>query len=403
MAAPLTRAGEGGEMDEAPALHAAAPDAIPAGAFAATFGESLAHALDLRTWHAGDDLAGLYDDLERQVREAVAREDSLRATIRAEVFPRIAGRPRAPADAGVYQATAAEIERVHRALLFNGAVEACDSAVASHDTVAAAVTQIGICLVTYQGDRNSWVHRLFRRDLRATSVDPIKEALDLIERRQGGAHPDGSQRERLTELARRGIVAYAERAVLLDASDAPWRMGDGNPVPYELLTGSGSLELLEASLALLARLIGEQRKFVFVPRPLTEPGLLTIGHALRPLEYAVLDDMTSRMEDIVEGGHSVGQERRLKRDFVAEYGPQVVLGLYRAAAECPPQLFYAHADHAHEAALLALADSALQEHRGFPTLLDLAEAVCRARFGPSDFAESVRLAYTEAERLGDRG
>jgi hypothetical protein len=41
-----------------------------------------------------------------------------------------------------------------------------------------------------------------------------------------------------------------ERAVLLTKSTAPWRLGHGNPVPYELLTGSGSMDLLHAGLAL---------------------------------------------------------------------------------------------------------------------------------------------------------
>ena len=39
----------------------------------------------------------------------------------------------------------------------------------------------------------------------------------------------------------------------------------------------------------------------------------------------------------------------------------------------PPQLFYAHEDHADIAALVALADSVLQEQRGFPLLIDLAD------------------------------
>lgn len=368
---------------------------LPSEAFQEAYGEPLTRALDLRTWHPGEDLGRLYLDIEAQVQEALRRESALQSTIRDRVFPRIWQHHGAPAAAGVYQATAADIARVHRALLFNGGVEAADSAVASHETLAAAVTQIGVCLVNYQGDRGSWAHRLFRRDLRVANADPVREAIALIERRQRLGR-EGEQRERLTELGRRGVAAYAERAVLLDAATAPWRLGDGNPVPYELLTGSGSLELLEAALALLARLIGEHRRFVFVPRPLDERGLLTIGHALRPLEYAVLDDTTGRMRDIVEGGHATGRERQLKRGFVAEYGPQVLIGIYRAAADCPPRLFYAHADHVHEAALIALADSALQEHRGYPTLLDLADAVCRTTFGAGEFAESVRLAYAQA-------
>ena len=52
--------------------------------------------------------------------------------------------------------------------------------------------------------------------------------------------------------------------------------------------------------------------------------------------------------------------------------------LYRATRLAPAQLFYAHADHAHLAAHIALADSVLQEQRGFPLLIDLADHVCRS-------------------------
>jgi hypothetical protein len=42
-------------------------------------------------------------------------------------------------------------------------------------------------------------------------------------------------RDRFSELGRRGIMSYAERAVLLHRSQAPWRLGHGHPAPYELL------------------------------------------------------------------------------------------------------------------------------------------------------------------------
>ena len=56
---------------------------------------------------------------------------------------------------------------------------------------------------------------------------------------------------------------------------------------------------------------------------------------------------------------------------------------YRATLLAPAQLFYAHVEHAHLAAHIVLADSRLQEQRGFPLLIDLADHVCRAVFGGS--------------------
>ena len=48
---------------------------------------------------------------------------------------------------------------------------------------------------------------------------------------------------------------YAERAVLLRHSKAVWRMGHGNPITYELLTGAGILELMVAATRMLRELI----------------------------------------------------------------------------------------------------------------------------------------------------
>lgn len=371
------------------------------------FGEPLARTLDLATWRPGEDLGELYGQLEAQVTAALADEAPLRAQIRASVFPRIGDYRGAPRDAGVYQATVDDIAHVHHAVLFNGGVEACDGTTVTHDTLALTITQIGVCLVAYHGHSGSWIHRLFRRDLRSAVADPAEQAMALIERRQRRSGIDQPERDgQLSELARRGVMAYAERAVLLERSTAPWRLGHGNPAPYELLTGSGSMELLESALGVLRRLIDGHRKFVFVLSAPRERGLLTIGHALRPLEYAIVDTGHDRMEAIVEGGHYDKTYRALVRDFVATCGPQVVIGLYRVSDAAPPQLFYAHAEHAHAAALIAMADGTLQGHRGFPTLIDLADTVCRTTFGAGEFLDSVRLAYTDAGRpyeyLGER-
>jgi len=70
-----------------------------------------------------------------------------------------------------------------------------------------------------------------------------------------------------------------------------------------------------------------------------------------------------------------------------------VVGVFRASKDVPPQVFYAHAEHAQEAALIALADSVLQAHRGFPLLIDLADTVCRSTFGVEGFVSTVQSAY----------
>ncbi|HEY8447893.1 MAG TPA: hypothetical protein VIL01_12375 [Thermomicrobiales bacterium] len=375
-------------------------------AFQKAFGEPLARTLDLETWLPGEDLARLYDRLESEVKNALAHEDSVLATIRRDVLPMIRPRPHVPV-AGVFRVSPEDIARAHKLVLFNGGVEAVDGTFAGHDTLAVTITQVGVCLVSYRGDSGSWVHRLYRRDLRTEFADPIREAQELLDQRQRRAGVDQPERRsQLSDLAQRGILAYAERAAMLERSEAPWRMGHGNPVPVELLSGSGYMALLDAALPLLRRLIAEHRKFVYVPSAPKEGGLLTIGHALQPLEYAVIDSAAQRLRDIVDRYHYDRTHFLRARDFVEEIGPQVLIGVYRISTLGPPRLFYAHRDHVHEAALIAMADSALQEHRAFPTLIDLADTVCRTIFGPADFHDSVHLAYLDAGHpysyLGER-
>lgn len=359
-------------------------------------GESLSCTLDLDTWKRGEDLNQLYGRLEQEVREAVEQESRIRKRIRAEVFPLLSSRPGAPPGAGIYSVPVEKIERVHSGLLFNGAVEACDATSIVHDTLPVSITQIGVCLVSYRGDQGSWVHRVYRRDLRVSGADPTEEALAMLERRRlRGSTDTDDKRDALSQLARRGIMAYAERAVLLHKSDSLWRMGHGNPVPYELLTGSGSMALLKASLELLENLV-EYKRFIYIPSAPRDRVMLTIGNALYPLEFAIVDTATEMMNRIVKNGHYQRSYRELAEKFVQEIGPQIVVGVYRASRMAPAFTFYAHVDCAMEAALIAIGDSALQEHRGFPMLIDVSDSICRTLFDTDSFNTTIHQAYANA-------
>jgi hypothetical protein len=370
------------------------PEEVSADDFEASYGEPLERTLNLDTWEPGENLDRMFARLDMEISEALAQEDDLYKRIQEVVFPQIARRPHAPGEAGVFQATTDQLKAVQQQALFNGAAVASYGTATGHDTLPVSITQIGVCLVSYAGEQGTWVHRLYRRDLRLRGMNPLDEALAILERRQARsdlAHSD--RRDQLTELGRRGITAYAERAVLLRRSQVPWRMGRGHPAPYELLTGSGSMELLLAGLELLRQFILEHKRFVYVAGVPGEQGLLTIGYALGPLQYAVIETSDYRMRRIVEEGHLRGSYREKAVDFYKEVAPQILVGVYRTSNELPPRVFYAHKDFVYEAALIAMADSVLQAHSGFPVLLDLANRVCRSTFGEEGFLSAVRSAY----------
>ena len=395
-------------------LHAYGPlDASPvsAGDYQAGMGEPLARTLDLDTWTTGEDLATIYERITAEVQDAIAQEDQARAEIRRRVFPLLGAYDGAPPGAGVYQANIGHLDRVYRGLLFNGGVEACDGTQLVHDTIPLTIFQVGVCLVSYRGDQGTWVQRLFRRDLRAASDDPTAEMIELLERRQRRVGLNQTnRRDTLSELARRGIMTYGERAILLRRSKAPWRMGHGSPAPYELVTGSGSLDLMIEATKVLRELIEQHQKFVFVASEPNDRVMLTIGQALRPLEFAIVGTLREGINRIVANGHYRGEvsvdrrwdgkevsAQRWVENFRDAVAAQVVVGIFRATDLAPPQMFYAHRDHADIAAYIAIADSRLQAHRGFPLLIDLADNVCRGVFGAETLAGPVSAAYVGAD------
>lgn len=388
----------------------AAPPEVTAAGFVEVFGEELGRALDVGTWRVGEDLAQVYRRMEEEVRDAVAAEDRVMGEIRARVFPRLRDAPGAPRGAGVYKADQALVERIHRGLLFNGGVEACDGTRQTHDTLALTIYQIGVSLVSYRGDQGTIGQQFFRRDLRVATSNPTEEMLALLERRalRGGINqPDA--RDAISQLLQRGIMAYAERAILLHRAQAPWRLGHGSPAPYELLTGSGSLDLMVTATGLLRELIEGHQKFLFVASEPSNRLLLTIGQALPVYHYAIVQPLSELIREIVMNGHYRGQPvanarwdgQQLSyegwiRRFLHEVAPQVVVGVYRASQLAPAQVFYAHVDHADLAAHIAIADSVLQVHRGFPLLIDLADGVCRGVFGGDTLTGPVATAYADA-------
>ena len=367
--------------------------------FAGMFGEDVERLLDLSSWTPGAGLLDTYARMEREVSQALERERRHASEIRRRLFPRIREAALAGDVSGVYRATTGQVVEILNGLLLSGNVEACEGYGVAHSTLALTFMQMGVCMVSYDGDQQSWSQRMYRRDYRAGDGDPLGEMLQFLERRRSDPAAD-----RISSLARRGLLAYAQRKFLVSHSDARWKMCQGTPAPFELITGAGILSptesgmvypLMEAGMAVLRELILDHRRFVFVPRTNRDKDMLTIGATLAPLEYAVIDTISDQIEAIERGNYD-DRQRAVIADFRRDVGDVVVRGVFRASAVAPPQMFHAHRDHAHVAALIAIADSALQENRGYPVLLDLADAVCRVNFGADSFAPQIGVAYTDA-------
>ena len=378
---------------------------------APAFEQSLVDSLNLDSWQPGHNFAEFYQRVEDEVRASTQNEDMASRAIRNELIPIItSGLPKETAEVAFQQFNAAQIEKAHLGLLFNGCTEASDGTIVMHDTLPLTITQIGVCLVSYQGEQGAYAHRLFRKDLQIKGEDTVREIIQLLEERRNRGttgEADENTSAGRSMLAQRGLMAYAERAILMEKSSARWRMGHGNPIPYELLTGMWATraEMAKAAIELFKKIVGHER-FVYVPSNTKRRELITIGGALKPLEYLIVDTAKADLLSLIERGGARGKMREIQKEFVEEHGDDIVMGLFKASAISPAYLFYAHRKHLQTAALIAIADALLQEHRGFPMLIDIADNICAATFGAETFFATIRNAYTDASQpyryLGER-
>lgn len=363
--------------------------------FRRIYGEDYTDAINIDTWKVDRNLARLYSQIEQELFDAKRNELESHQVIRKEVFPLIRER-NLVLHAGLHEDTTLElIEKVHRGFLFNGAVTACGSVSVMYDSLPISITQMGICLVNYQGQHGSYSHQLFRRDLKFNHSCTIHEAVELIKRRQN------DDKTKLNSLAMRSIKAFAERAILLEKSNSKWLLGYGFPAPYELMMGfwASREEVKDKSIDLLYRMIVQHKRFVYVQACTQHPDLWAFGNALRPFEYLIIDNMKDKMVQMVHSGNTRLNIKNDYEEFAKTAGAQIAVGVYKVSKLSPPQVFYCHVDHIHTAALIAMADSALQMHSGMPMLLDLAENLCKSAFGKNDFMASVDQAYVRAEIL----
>ncbi len=377
--------------------------------FEDAYKEPLSKILDHTTWTEGDDVAEAYERMEREISSALTDEGRYHQQARKILLKNIGTAPGSPPNAGVYQVKAEQLEKIHSGLLFNGGVEACDGTYVIHDTLPITITQIGVSLVKYNGKNNSWVQRLYRRDLQSKMSDPMEELATLLERRKKRT-AIGQDGDKLSELASRGIMGFMERKILKEASDAPWRMMHGSPAPYEILTGRWASDGKEIrkSLELIEWYALEHKRFIGIPSAPRKLEWITLGYALKPMEFAIVHTLQPEIEHLLETGGYRNQSgvRPAMEAFAKDVAPNLVIGVYRVSAYAPPYLFYAHVEHAEKAAHIAMADSMLQEHRSFPMLIDLADRLCAANFGASSFVSTVQMAYAKAGKpflyLGER-
>jgi hypothetical protein len=377
---------------------ASAVDALLyAGAIEEALGQTLREALDLSRWDEGANLEALVTRVATTVQHSVEQQERVDRLVRGEVLARLQSFPEAPPSAGVYAVPERLLRDARRNVLLAGNLTAVDGASTGHDGLAATLVCVGVSLVRYDGLINSWRTTFLRHDYDIRGGDPVEEVRHVLNRRAERSPNDpGSGKDQFSYLLRRGLMAAAERKALLERAGTRWRMGHGIPAPLELLTGSGCMELIDEVLPVLEQLLLHETQWVYVPDNLSSRALSTLANALRPGELAVFQKGKPLLETVVERGTYDAARRQRVQAFAGKAGEALVVGGFRATQQAPARLFAAHAEHALEAGIVALADAALQPHRGWPLLLELAGLTAQHGLGVEAFSGLVETAYARA-------
>jgi hypothetical protein len=154
--------------------------------------------------------------------------------------------------------------------------------------------------------------------------------------------------------------------------------------------------LIDAVLPVLEDLLLAERRWVFIPDSLSSLAFTQLAGALQPGEIAIIQKAKPTLDAIVDSGHYDSASRAKVKKFVNRAGEAIVIGGFRATPYAPPQLFFAHTEHALHAGLVAMADAEFQPHRGFPLLLELAGMSCSTSLGIEAFQAMVESTYATA-------
>jgi hypothetical protein len=370
---------------------------IPTGEIENALRQTINDALNLDLWQQGSGLQGLKRVQDHLVK-AIHDQKRVLGNIRKHILSELASFPNAPNAAGVYRVKADDLRMARRKILLSGNVTAVRGASVAHESLVASLVSVGVCLTKYDGQIRSWKTVFMRHDCDLKAGNVVEEIRAILNQRARRSRigPGAKGQDGITRLMRRAFQAAAERKALLEKAGSGWRMGYGVPAPYELVTGSGSMDLIDSVLPVLESLLLGDRRWVFVPDYLDSLAFSTLAASLAPGELAIFQKAKATLDDIVDGGHYSTAARAKVRKFADIAGDAIVIGGFRAGHFSPPQIFFAHAEHAIHAGLVAMADAELQPHRGFPLLLELAGVSAKTGLGIDAFQSMIESTYASA-------
>ncbi|MFB0556398.1 MAG: hypothetical protein ACETVW_00865 [Dehalococcoidia bacterium] len=263
-----------------------------------------------------------------------------------------------------------------REVLASGQVAAIDATRQKpKDIISGVFCEIGLAEVTYK-----------------TMQEPIVKCMSIMSRLDGfktvQEYYDNIHKQRANEQDVTTAMIYWELESCLE-SQCNWVFKDG-PILHPDLVWKGS----PTSINILEKVVSAKNIIGVVKDFRAQEGgipLLRYGKLLQPLQYLVaFRGANDWMRDI-------GRDTELTKIFKAGPGREICRGVFKAR-----QTFYGfevHQDMLKEGIALLMAD-ALNNKRGIPNLVDLADHIARTRFPYGLYKEKIEREFL-SESLTD--
>ena len=258
--------------------------------------------------------------------------------------------------------------------LFGGKVAAVDGTISHFPMVSGTRCRIGVVSTSYKNNRIEKVLYVSEREL----AEPSSSAMEHFEKLR--------TKHRISNLLLRALMMYGERQLALDRPEK-WKFVHGELLPYELRTGLGVYRALPETLELGRKLI-EARNIIAVVEDTSKLNLLNAGVVLERGEFIYALDLKYDLENnYLPTAHFSRQDEKLFKEFVKDYCDNIKIGVFRAGFK--PYVFQAHTDVFDKAVALIMKDAENQPMRGFPLLIDYADAICRGLLSGGEFQKQI--------------
>ncbi len=278
--------------------------------------------------------------------------------------------------------------------LVNGNVAAVDGTCSDYDLMLGFQARIGIVAINYQNIKAGYSIYISEPFIEYDKQE-IDEILEFARMKKMG-------RVGLSSAHVRAIMLYKERDFILKRNEK-YKMVQGDILPYELKNGQGRLRGLKRCVDMGRRLLNDEH-IIAIQGTTTDPQLRLIGEALTGGEYVIIRDYADDLNAFLKGDDEFSKPANFSQDdfeifqnFISDAQGKFSVGVYKCSNRA--YVFYCSTRNIEEMVNLVFADSHFQPIRGFPLLIDYADAICSRLLSSEDFKKQIEAKLAKQRRL----